>query len=313
MKPALLALAVVACIILSGSSYASDKTKPGETEELITWVTHVPRNTFEGPPDAARPRSSGKPLPPAEGGMKRWDISDYLTERGVTMGPGSEAIFIQDIGAVVITNTRLQNDLADRILNWGCNLSSDVSLIEVTASLWKYDAPPANDFAPRHSHFSELRKAAGKSLHKLDSISLTTKSGNRAVVSSKSTTQDREAANQQGTTFEAEPVIGPGDETVDLQFIYRTRLSRGGSLPDLEMAHTSNISIANDKDQVVHSSALSPDTEGKPKQIALVIAMRIVRADERSVAERVEALQRARAPIHEAIIQKARAGLPSKK
>jgi hypothetical protein len=326
-------LSLIAALLIGAQSSTANEPKKSEQEKLITLTEKVSLTQFARPTAADGEASYGKPLPRTENGIKRWDVSETLREQGIEMGPGSEAILLEDSRDLVVTNTLKQIELVERMIMLVDDFGP-TQLIDIGASAWEYEAPPAFELR-KPLRFAELKKAAGDSLRQLGSISLHTRSGNRSRNVSKEAGTGSEpqpspkldAANKHpddlsldevlgkglGMVIEAEPVIGPDGVTVDLQIGYLARLPRGEGLPNIEISQVTNTAVVDKQDVVIYSTTAPSKVQGKLQDIALVLTARIFDADARPVDQREPEKKPERPPGDPEIIKRARAGLPEKK
>jgi hypothetical protein len=172
----LLVLSVFPCLQLFGED--ARPTPQGLPFKL--W--YVPPLTFAGP--------GVKPLSPDV--EDQWDLREWFEKNGVKLSPDEEAIYDRSRTTLMVRAKAGTLDLVDSLGFSRCT-SYVPCLLRVEVVLVECSAPNLPDLGGEIS-VDTLRKAAGDSWHVMNRMLVTTKSGQRALMTSMATHLEKELA-----------------------------------------------------------------------------------------------------------------------
>ncbi len=176
----------------------------------------------------------------------QYDATDFLKSQGIDFPPGSDAVYDEGAGILIVRNTREALDLVDTLLT-SCGFPP-VGNVVVEIAAYECGKEISADGWPTYAKFKSLPPEQVKLL---DSISGLTRGGHRTVIrhltrqkpkagtatpapaKSSDGESDAFSDNEAGIIYEIEPTVGPDNMTIDASYRFLMRLP-GGSWSDFE-------------------------------------------------------------------------------
>ena len=283
MKNRILIAQILLCCPLRLAAQKNKTAGGNAAEELDFRLVPVPASVFSTPDPSSR-NAARKPKPGVrqmEGNEPgRFDVREFLSKYGVSFPAGSMAFYD---GALVVRDTAPNLTLIDRIFE-KCAPGATPEMVSIELSTYECTLPPSKKLLPwEELMFADLVDLPKGSVKLVDRNTIVTKSGQRCIstrVTNAGNTADARKGNgvsspafhpgEAGSLLELEPVVGPDDETVDINLAYqlRTKLPGAGDNGYAELKVTTSFAMWIEHPLVVHSAPV----EGQPGKYFVVVA-----------------------------------------
>jgi len=225
----------------------------GEDKDILPpgWkitTMQMPGFVFLGPEAVA---NGAVRIDHARGGSIRYDVREPLSKVAeVDFPPGAIAIYDERAFTLIVVAPEEIAQRTETFANF-CG-GGGPTQVRVVATLAEFETDRLSK--TRDVPYDRLRSIAGNTWREVEQLTITSKSGQRAVARQRYGDEPREkrppqelgewtpplAPGESGAAIEVEPVIGPDGQTVDLNVVWHRRFGQGADAEQLE-ATTSTV------------------------------------------------------------------------
>ncbi|MEI8340138.1 MAG: hypothetical protein WCH43_01220 [Verrucomicrobiota bacterium] len=313
-------LAVIPLLLTLTYTSLCQEQKPKETtdpQKMETSVWRVPIQFFSSA-DPSNKNGLRKPLPGFHSKQNpnsiQYDASEFLKSQGVAFPPGSDAIYDESGGCLIVRNTREQLELISSLWSDG-GVTNGPRNVLIDLSTFECDLPVNdNSDAAHRPTYSDLLRLPKKNIKLLDRVNVVTKSGQRSTVNHlknpasnkppgtefekdfnpKPSESNSFHKGESGTLAEVEPQVGPDDTTIDVNLSYRFRTQSEGNGAS-EVSFATSVTSWDDYPVVLH---VSPVQNHAGKYIVVVMTPQLINSGGWKLKEAREDLKKTGTEAH---------------